>query len=152
MTRVDPYHLKGPRIKCSDVMTRTVQPSGRVDRAGRPPHGQRRYRPILSRRRQTDRHDHRPRIAVRGIAKGYGPDTLVRDLMSDDLICAREDDDIESAAARMSEAQVRRLLVIDDQERLCGVVSLGDLSRETGGETANVALEGVSQPGSEHRQ
>lgn len=91
-------------------------------------------------------------IAIRGIAKGHGPDTLVRDLMSDDLICAREDDDIESAAARMSEAQVRRLLVIDNQERLCGVVSLGDLSRETGGQTANVALEGVSQPGSEHRQ
>ena len=31
----------------------------------------------------------------------------------------------------MSEAQVRRLPVIDEQERLCGIVSLGDLSRET---------------------
>jgi CBS domain-containing protein len=91
-------------------------------------------------------------IAVRGVAQGHGPETLVRDLMSDDLICAREDDDIESAAARMSEAQVRRLPVIDDEERLCGIVSLGDLSRETTDETASVALEGVSQPGGEHQQ
>ncbi len=91
-------------------------------------------------------------IAVRGVAKGYGPDTLVRDLMSDDLICAREDDDVEEAAARMSEAQVRRLPVIDADEALCGIVSLGDLSRETDSTTADKALQGVSQPGGEHRQ
>ena len=91
-------------------------------------------------------------IAVRGVALGHGPDTLVRDLMSDDLVCAREDDDIESAATRMSEAQVRRLPVIDEDERLCGMISLGDLSRETTDETAAIALEGVSQPGGEHQQ
>ena len=91
-------------------------------------------------------------IAVRGVANGHGPETLVRDLMSDDLVCAREDDDIESAAARMSEAQVRRLPVIDAEERLCGMLSLGDLSRETTDETASIALEGVSQPGGEHQQ
>ena len=91
-------------------------------------------------------------IAVRGVARGHGPETLVRDLMSDDLVCAREDDDVDEAAARMSEAQVRRLPVIDDEERLCGMLSLGDLSRETADETASIALEGVSQPGGEHQQ
>ena len=29
-------------------------------------------------------------IAVRGVAKGYGPDTPVRELMTDDIICARD--------------------------------------------------------------
>ncbi len=48
-------------------------------------------------------------IAVRGVAKGYGPDTPVRELMSDDVICARADDSVEDVASRMSEAQVRRL-------------------------------------------
>jgi CBS domain-containing protein len=91
-------------------------------------------------------------IAVRGIAKGYGPDTPVRELMSNDIICARVDDDIEDAAARMSEAQVRRLPVIDEDERLCGIVSLGDLSREADTDCASEALEGVSQLGGEHRQ
>ena len=68
-------------------------------------------------------------IAVRGIAKGYGPDTPVKELMTNDVICVREDEDVEDAASKMSRAQVRRLPVIDDQERLCGIVSVGDLSR-----------------------
>jgi CBS domain-containing protein len=91
-------------------------------------------------------------IAVRGIAKGNGPDTPVRDLMSNDIICARESDDVEDVASKMSQAQVRRLPVVDDQERLCGIVSLGDLSRETDEQTAGQALEGVSQPGGQHQQ
>src|SRR4051812_7009454 len=91
-------------------------------------------------------------IAVRGVAKGYGPDTPVRELMSNDIVCAREDDDVEDVATKMSEAQVRRLPVIDQDQRLCGIVSLGDLSRETDDETAGQALEGVSQPGGQHRQ
>lgn len=91
-------------------------------------------------------------IAVRGVAKGNGPDTPVRDLMSSDCICAREDDNIEDIASKMSKAQVRRLPVIDSNERLCGIVSLGDLSRETDNDTASQALEGVSQPGGQHQQ
>jgi CBS domain-containing protein len=91
-------------------------------------------------------------IAVRGIAKGNGPDTPVRDLMSNDIVCARDNDDIEEVATKMSQAQVRRLPVIDEQERLCGIVSLGDLSRETDDQTAGQALEGVSQPGGQHQQ
>ena len=91
-------------------------------------------------------------IAVRGIAKGYGPDTPVRELMTNDIVCARVDDDVEEVANKMGEAQVRRLPVIDEQERLCGIVSLGDLARETDDDTAEQALEGVSQPGGPHRQ
>jgi CBS domain-containing protein len=91
-------------------------------------------------------------IAVRGVAKGNGPDTPVRELMTDDLVVVRIDDDVEEAAAKMSDAQVRRLPVIDQDERLCGIVSLGDLSREADTECASEALEGVTQPGGEHRQ
>ena len=91
-------------------------------------------------------------IAVRGVAKGYGPDTPIRELMTDDVICARLDDSIEDVASRMSEAQVRRLPVIDQDEKLCGIVSLGDLSREADSNCASEALEGVSQPGGEHQQ
>ena len=91
-------------------------------------------------------------IAVRGIAKGYGPDTPVRQLMTNDLVILRLDDNVEDAAIKMSDAQVRRLPVIDQDERLCGIVSLGDLSREADEDTASEALEGVSQPGGDHRQ
>ncbi|MFL6728313.1 MAG: CBS domain-containing protein [Sphingomicrobium sp.] len=142
-------------MKVRDVMTRnvqTVQPDQRVQEAasfmlsadaGSIPvtEGERLIGMI------TDRD-----IAVRGIAKGMGPDTPVRDLMSNDIVCAREDDNVEEIASKMSEAQVRRLPVIDGQQRLCGIVSLGDLSRETDDDTAGQALEGVSQPGGQHQQ
>jgi CBS domain-containing protein len=91
-------------------------------------------------------------IAVRGIAKGYGPETPVRELMTNDLVVVRVDEDVEDAATKMSDAQVRRLPVIDEDERLCGIVSLGDLARETDTDCAHEALEGVTEPGGEHRQ
>ena len=91
-------------------------------------------------------------IAVRGIANGRGPDTSVRELMSSNVICAKVGDDVDEVATRMSEAQVRRLPVVDEDERLCGIVSLGDLSREAAGNEATEALEGVSARGDQHRQ
>ncbi|HEY0629171.1 MAG TPA: CBS domain-containing protein [Sphingomicrobium sp.] len=91
-------------------------------------------------------------IAVRGVAEGRGPDTPVSELMSDGIVCAHEDDDVQSVAQRMSEEQVRRMPVVDGEDRLIGIVSLGDLARETNGESAHQALEGVSAPGGQHQQ
>lgn len=91
-------------------------------------------------------------IAVRGVAEGRGPDTPVSELMSDGIVCAHEDDDVQSVAQRMSEEQVRRMPVVDAEDRLIGIVSLGDLARETNGESAHQALEGVSAPGGQHQQ
>ncbi len=91
-------------------------------------------------------------IAVRGVAEGRGPETPVSELMSDGIICAREDEDVQQVARRMSEEQVRRLPVIDAEEKLVGIVSLGDLARETTAKAAEVALEGVSAPGGLHQQ
>jgi len=72
--------------------------------------------------------------------------------MTNECICARDDDDIDRAAAKMSEAQVRRLPVVDQDPQLCGIVSLGDLSRQADENCAQEALQGVSQPGGDHRQ
>jgi CBS domain-containing protein len=91
-------------------------------------------------------------IAVRGVAEGRSPDTPVSELMSDGIICAHEDDDIGQVAQRMSDQQVRRIPVLDSDEKLVGIVSLGDLTRETNGEAAHEALEGVSAPGGMHQQ
>ena len=91
-------------------------------------------------------------ITVRGVAKGFGPETPVSELMTGDCVCARFDDEVEDVASRMSEAQVRRLPVVDENENLCGIVSLGDLSREADSDCASEAMEGVSQPGGQHQQ
>ena len=76
----------------------------------------------------------------------------VSELMSDGVICAREDDDISMVAQRMSNEQIRRLPVLDAEDRLCGIVSIGDLARETRGEASHEAFEGVSAPGGQHQQ
>ena len=91
-------------------------------------------------------------IAVRGVALGYGPETPVSELMTSGIVSAHADELIEEAARKMGEAQVRRLPVIDYDQRLVGIVSLGDLARETDEETASQALEGVSAEGEQHRQ
>ena len=91
-------------------------------------------------------------IAVRGVALGYGPDTPVSELMTSGVISAHAEEHIEDAARKMGDAQVRRLPVIDNEQRLVGIVSLGDLARETDEGTAAQALEGVSAPGNQHQQ
>jgi CBS domain-containing protein len=91
-------------------------------------------------------------IAVRGVAQGHGPDTPVRELMTNDIVAARIDDDVDDVAVRMSEAQVRRLPVIDEQQKLCGIVSLSDISQKADDSTAEQVLEGVTEPGGQHQQ
>jgi CBS domain-containing protein len=92
-------------------------------------------------------------IAVRAVAEGRGPETPVREVMSEKLLFAWDDQDVDEVAIQMSDAQVRRFPVLSREgERLVGIVSIGDLSRSDDGDAAQVALEGVSQPGGEHNQ
>jgi CBS domain-containing protein len=92
-------------------------------------------------------------IAVRAVAEGRGPDTPVRDVMTEDLIYCFDDDEAEEVAIKMSDAQVRRMPVLSREgENLVGIVSLGDISRSDQGEAASVALGGITDPGGEHSQ
>jgi CBS domain-containing protein len=92
-------------------------------------------------------------IAVRGVAEGLGPDTPVRDVMTEGLVYCFDDDEVEEVAMKMSDAQVRRMPVLSRQgENLVGIVSLGDISRSDHGEAASVALDGITDPGGEHNQ
>ncbi len=92
-------------------------------------------------------------IAVRAVAQGRGPETPVRQAMTDHVDYCFEDDEVEEVAMKMSDAQVRRFPVLSRQDkRLVGIVSLGDLSRSDQGQAATVALEGITDPGGEHSQ
>lgn len=92
-------------------------------------------------------------IAVRAVAEGRGPDTPVRDAMTDEVLSVYDDQDVEEAAMLMSDRQVRRLAVKSREgDRLVGIVSLADISRSDQGEAAAVALGGVTDPGGEHNQ
>ena len=86
-------------------------------------------------------------IAIRAIADDKGPATTVREVMSEGICWAYEDDSVEQAAAVMSERQVRRLPVVDRDKRLVGIVSLGDFAVDSADiEPAAEALSGISQP------
>ncbi len=85
-------------------------------------------------------------IAVRAVAEGKGPDTRVRDVMSDDIIWTYEDNSVEEAAELMSEHQIRRLPVVNRDKRLVGIVALGDFAVEASDiEPAAEALTEISQ-------
>lgn len=92
-------------------------------------------------------------IAVRAVAEGRGPDTPVREAMTDEILYCFDDDDVDDVALQMSNKQVRRFPVISrEDKRLIGIVSLGDLSRMGERETAAQVMEGVTDPGGLHNQ
>jgi CBS domain-containing protein len=84
-------------------------------------------------------------ITVRGVARGLGPDSKVRDVMTTDIECVRDTDSVAEAASRMEDLQVRRLPVVDENDKLVGIVSLGDLAQSEP-DDAGDALQGISQP------
>lgn len=67
-------------------------------------------------------------IAVRAVADGRGSDAKVRDAMSDGIRWAYEDEPIKRAVAIMSEHLIRRLLIVNREKRLVGIVALADLA------------------------
>ena len=54
------------------------------------------------------------------------PETPVRDIMATQVVCARTDQTISECMAVMTEKRVGHLPVVD-QEKLVGLVSIGDL-------------------------
>jgi CBS domain-containing protein len=87
-------------------------------------------------------------VTVRATAAGANPGTTrVRDAMTPDIVYCFDDQDVAEAARLMKENQIRRLVVLNRDKRLIGIVSLGDLAVETGDEMlAGNTLEAVSEP------
>src|SRR5438034_10270659 len=65
-------------------------------------------------------------IVVRVVADGGQLNRPVRDIVSGNIVCASPEMSTHEAADLMSEYQVRRLPVVED-DRIVGIVSLGDL-------------------------
>ena len=72
-------------------------------------------------------------IVVRAIVAGRDPgSTPVREIMTARVVTCYEDQDSDEAVRIMEQEQIRRLVVLDRQDRLVGIVSLGDLEACTG--------------------
>jgi predicted transcriptional regulator len=86
-------------------------------------------------------------IAIRAVALGMGVDTKVREVMSKGVSWVLETDTVEQAVKIMSERQVRRLPVVNQDKRLVGIVALGDLAvKDSQHEPAGKALTEISKP------
>jgi CBS domain-containing protein len=92
-------------------------------------------------------------ITVRATAEGDDPTEIrVRDIMTPEVFYCFEDDLVDDAARTMEDKQVRRLLVLNRDKQLVGIVSLGDLAVETGDEElVGTTLEAVSEPNRPNR-
>jgi len=71
-------------------------------------------------------------LALRGIAKGKSPDTLVADLMTRDVACVGEEADVSEVERVMSDRQIRRVVVANADGCCIGIVSQADLARALG--------------------
>ena len=87
-------------------------------------------------------------IIVRATAEGRDPKTTpVKEAMTPGVVYVFEDQDIEEAALLMRQRQIRRLVVLDHNKRLVGILSLGDLAEDSGDDQlSGDVLEGVSEP------
>jgi CBS domain-containing protein len=88
-------------------------------------------------------------IVIRAVADGDF-ECSIDDIVSDDVICATPDMTTAEAEDLMSEHQIRRLPVVDEDENLVGIVSLGDLAVKEGrdarvGDTLENISEGVKR-------
>jgi CBS domain-containing protein len=92
-------------------------------------------------------------IAVRAVAEGRDPATChVRDVMTPEVVYCFEDQDVRDAADTMASRQIRRLVVLDWDKRMVGIVSLGDLAVDAGDrKQAGQVLQEVSEPAEPNR-
>ena len=92
-------------------------------------------------------------LVVRGLAEGGARGQTVRDVMTEGVTYCFEDDDVERAAKIMQEQQIRRLVVLDRNKNLVGLVSLGDLATKGGAaeNAAGQALTQISEPAEPNR-
>ena len=67
-----------------------------------------------------------------------------RDVMTAEIHCCREDDDLAKAVRHMEELKVRRLPVIHETKRMVGILSLGDVSHSAPVELLSECIRSVS--------
>lgn len=68
-------------------------------------------------------------IAIRAFGDGRAPASLTaRDIMSKPIIYCNAGESIEDAIHLMEDRQIRRLPVINENKRMVGMLSLGDIS------------------------
>jgi CBS domain-containing protein len=84
-------------------------------------------------------------IVCRGLAgEKICTELAARDVMTKPIIYARADEDVEDALHIMEKNQVRRLPVIDENKRLAGMLTIGDITEKAGRELTAEVMRSVA--------
>jgi len=84
------------------------------------------------------------------VTKGLAQDNFdahratARDVMTAEIHCCREDDDLAKAVRHMEQLKVRRLPVINKNKRMTGILSLGDVSHSASADLVSECVKSVS--------
>ena len=82
-------------------------------------------------------------LVLRVLAKGHlAAETEVRAVMTPDPVCINNDAPLEGAISRMRAHRFRRLVVVNDQQEVVGIVALDDIIELVA--EARRALEGIT--------
>jgi CBS domain-containing protein len=72
-------------------------------------------------------------ITIRSVVQGRDPRLApVREIMTQSVFYCFDDEEIEAVAQYMKDKEVRRMVILNRQKRLVGVVSLGDIAKVSG--------------------
>lgn len=87
-------------------------------------------------------------IVVRGVAGGKDPSQVrVREVMTEGAVSCPEEQSVEEAARTMEREQIRRLVVVDEDNIATGMVSLADIAvKASDEELAGETVEEISKP------
>lgn len=83
-------------------------------------------------------------IAIRCVADGRTCDTTVRELMTCEVVACKPMDDVHDAEQAMGQHQKSRIMCLDDDGRLVGVISLSDIAQHEDGERAARTMRQVT--------
>lgn len=85
-------------------------------------------------------------ICCRAVAKGTNPLELTAgDIMTSDIVAVKSDTSVEDCCILMEDRQIRRVLVVDDAGRCCGIVAQADIANNAGRETTAEVVQEVSK-------
>ena len=86
-------------------------------------------------------------LAIRVLAEGRDPQsTRVADVVSGDPVTVRADQDLDEALRLMAHHQLRRLIVVEDSDRLVGILAQADVALTGDEERAGEVVEEISRP------
>lgn len=84
-------------------------------------------------------------MIIRGLAQNNDGKTRIEDVMTTSLITVHPNDEVGTATHIMGNRQIRRLLVVDENEQLVGFIAMADISTTPENDSkAGMALSKIS--------